>query len=320
MGTLECNDLATSFGSWRGQFSCTFAEGDWHVLCGGSGSGKSTLFQLMLGLQKPSAGAVIDNGRNLVGLAPHLRSMSFMAQFNILLPHLNIQENLELVLHDLKLTKSERSQRIEEITSLIKLDHTHLRRRPIELSGGQLSRCNFARCLLRPARWVLLDEPFAAVDRPTRIAILDWLKAWQNRTKVGILLVSHDLDDIFNVASHVTVIRSGRVIESQPLEAAISRPICATTAELLRSGIVIRQGHANFFVNAADLSLSRAINEAHPEEIDEFPLTNPKTTRIGHCLRITDLNMGIDVTVAASTEFRGSLWFNRLKKCPLKED
>jgi ABC-type sugar transport system ATPase subunit len=311
MAAVECINLTARFKNWEGIFNSKFGEGEWHVLCGASGSGKSTLFQLMLGLMRADAGILMINGINAINVPPHKRSMTFMAQYNLLLPHLTILENLDLALHDSGKSRQEKSEKIDHMIALLKLESHHLAQRPNELSGGQLSRFNLARSLLRPARWLLLDEPFAAVDRPTRLSILEWLRKWQQQTGAGILLVSHDLDDIFNVASHVTVLNDGRLLESQALSDAIQSPQHVTTATLLRAGIVIKNNQKSQFISSSHLALHPEEITCDPNFLDVIHLNNARDIRIGNSLRIIELATATDITLPASRCFTGSLWFDR---------
>lgn len=310
MGSIECRELKIKFGAWDSDFSCSFEEGSWHVICGGSGSGKSTLFQLMLGLLAPSSGDVFMDGKSVISYAPYERQMSFMAQYNILLPHLSVGDNLLLALHDSDLLTEQRVSKVKEVLESLKLDSSYFKRMPHELSGGQLSRCNLARALLRPSRWILLDEPFAAVDRPTRLSILEWLKNWQEKTGSGILLVSHDLDDVFNVATHVTVIAKGRILENQTLSSSINEPKCQTTATLLRSGAILRRNDSLVFVNSANLYLSPTQDGLNTDFSETIELPKARVVRVGNSFRIIDLTSGIDVTLPSIGDFHGRLWFD----------
>ncbi len=311
MGIIECQNLKVQLSTWEGSFSCAFQEGAWHVICGGSGSGKSTLMRTMLGLTTPISGDLLIDGKSIVMEPPHKRQMSFMAQYNLLVPHMTVKDNLSLVLHDTKLTPREKSEKIDEILVLLKLDTAHLDRLPKNLSGGQLSRCNLARAILRPARWLLLDEPFAAVDRPTRLLILDWLRGWQDHNGTGILLVSHDLDDIFNVASHVTVVSHGQVIESNTLPDAISSPQNLSTASLLRTGAIIRDGARITFVNSENLYTSPQVPDCAAHDLTEIKIPRARVVAIGKSMRVIDLSTGLDVTITSTNGFAGSLWFDK---------
>ena len=317
MGFIECKALSVRFDQWEGVFSCNFQEGEWHVICGNSGSGKSTFFQLMLGLLTPISGDILVDGASIADRAPHQRHMTFMAQYNLLLPHLSIEENLRIALHDSHFSNPEKSSQINEVLSLLKLEKKHLNRKPEELSGGQLSRCNLARALLRPARWILLDEPFSAVDRPTRLSILEWIKHWQGRTGAGVLLASHDLDDIFNVASNVTVLSCGRVLESQLLDHAIRKPLHKTTASMLRSGVIITRNQQLNFVSSAHLALEPSQLSCVPELLDKIEIENARVILIGKLLRIIELSTGTDITIPAAGDFQGCLWFDRRNTSPV---
>jgi len=250
------------------------------------------------------------NGKSLAHLAPHLRDISYMSQANALFPGISILENLMLALHDDNSSPPRKIAKINHLATMLKLDADLLTRLPSKVSGGQLSRANLARALLRPCSWLLLDEPFAAVDRQTRLSILNSLREWQVSTKAGILLVSHDLDDIFTVATDVTVIAEGKVVENSPLRDAINSPRCLSTARILRAGLTRITTSGPVFVRTDHLHTERGQVLCDEKNLDSIVLKAPQATRVGSSLRVIDLIDGTDVTLRAAGDFNGTLWFD----------
>ena len=319
MGRIDCKSLSYKTPMWQGEYSCTFGTGEWHVLCGGSGAGKSTLLHLMLGLTEPTSGDIVQDGVSLAALPPHKRQMSFMSQLNALFPGITVEDNLMLALHDSSFDIEAKKKKIGEMADHLRIRSELLERLPSKLSGGELSRCNLARALLRPCRWLLLDEPFAAVDRPTRLSILGWLREWQKNSGSGVILVSHDLDDVFTVASHVTVVENGKVIENTPISTSINRPSHTATAQLLRAGIVLQNVHGHCFVSARNIQLSRSQVPCPDEFIQSVVLQNPQVTEVGGILRIIDLATASDLSLPANGTFQGSLWFDQREMLALRD-
>ena len=311
MTQLECVSLRHETPQWSGDYSASFQSGHWHVITGKSGCGKSTFLRLLSGLLTPTDGDILVGGRSVSLLAPHQRGFSFMGQENALFPGVSILENLTLAMHDTLLNHDQKHSKIRELTSLLDLDNNLLRRSPSKLSGGQLSRCNLARALLRPCSWLLLDEPFAAVDRQTRLSILSSLREWQTKTKTGILLVSHDLDDIFTVATDVTIIADGKILENRPLISAIESPIHVSTARLLRAGIVRSIGTRTVFIRQEHLHTNRGTVGCEDRHVETIVMKTPSVTSVGKLLRIIDMDDGTDVTLSVDGEFNGTIWFDK---------
>ena len=310
MSVIECESLTFGAGNWTCEYTGTFNPGKWHIVCGESGSGKSTLLRLLTGLLRPTGGNLKLNGHGITDLAPHKRKMSFMSQENALFPGVSVFENLMLALHDAEISRAEARHAIEDLTNRLGISGEMLSRMPSALSGGQLSRCNLARALLRPATWLLLDEPFAAVDRPTRLSILGWLKNWTNASGTGIILVSHDLDDIFTVATDVTVIADGKIVENCPLTLAIESPSHVSTARLLRAGLVYEENDVTYFVPPSAIHTSKESLTCGEQITRGLPLHQPQVTKLGKGMRVIDLSTGCDLFLPWDQDFRNTLWFD----------
>jgi len=310
MYELSCSNIVFGHNSWTCDYSVSFEPQRFHMVCGTSGSGKSTLLKLIAGLAMPKSGHIKIGERTISSLPPHLRGVSFMGQQDGLFPGMSIFENLKLSFHDSKLKESLQREKILNITTSLGLEESFLNRLPSKVSGGQLSRCNLARAILRPCEWLLLDEPFAAVDRPTRLSILKWLREWQLQNTISIILVSHDLDDVFATGTHLTAIANGRIIEQAPLDVAINQPKSSDTARFLRSGLVLTKGQRNFFVSAGKIFTAKTDLNCPTEHLQCHRLESPHVTKIGNVSRIIDLSDGTDVTLSHTSEFEGNFWFD----------
>jgi ABC-type Fe3+/spermidine/putrescine transport system ATPase subunit len=317
MNTLECIRLTFNTNAWTGDYSVKFSAGEWNILCGPSGSGKSTFLNLICGLLTAKSGDVYLGSERISNWAPHLRKISYMNQVNSLFPEISILENLLLSMHRDHIETSKKKLIIETLTSELNLDTGLLERMPSQLSIGQLSRFNLARALLFPCEWLLLDEPFAAVDRTSRLKILSVIKRWQLKSGAGILLVSHDLDDIFTAATHVSVFQGGKIIEKAPLTDAIDRPTQRLTAELLRSGLIVKKNGMTSFVPCSKLFCHAPEELTASQQVEKVVLEAPQVTKIGSIMRIIDLNSTVDVTLPWNPDFNGTLWFQHQDKISL---
>ena len=173
-GVIVCKELNVSFGdrSVLDRFSLRIPDSGVTVLSGPSGCGKTTLLRVLAGLEQPRSGGV-------EGLSP--RETAFLFQDDRLLPWRTVEQHLTDVL-----PKEDRG-RASGLLALVELEGEE-NARPAALSGGMGRRLALARCLALPARLYLLDEPFAGVDLPRALRILERLK----KLPAPVLLVSHE--------------------------------------------------------------------------------------------------------------------------------
>ncbi|MGB7189443.1 MAG: ATP-binding cassette domain-containing protein [Acidobacteriaceae bacterium] len=198
----------------RGDFTlrADFAlRAQWTVLFGASGAGKTTLLRILAGLAQPQAGSIqlrgnplLDTSRNLA-LPPRQRKIGFVLQQAALFPHLTARENIAFGLHPW--TRAAREARIEELLRLFEIEAL-APRKPRQLSGGERQRIAVAQALAPRPELLLLDEPFNALDAPSRAAIIEKLRA----AAVPVLYVSHDLADAWQINAHAILLESGKII------------------------------------------------------------------------------------------------------------
>jgi osmoprotectant transport system ATP-binding protein len=190
-------------------------EGALCVLVGPSGSGKSTLLRLVNRLVEPGTGAVRVRGENVARLKPALlrRSIGYVIQSVGLFPHRSVAENIATVPRLLGWPKAKIESRIDEMLNLVRLDPGYVRARfPSELSGGQAQRVGLARALAADPDLLLMDEPFGAVDPITRRTLRSELRRIHAETGKTVLLVTHDPGEALELASHLVVLRDGRIL------------------------------------------------------------------------------------------------------------
>ena len=152
----------------------TLEPGGFNILLGTTLSGKTTLMRLMAGLEKPTAGKVLANGRDVTGLPVQKRSVAMVYQTFINYPSFTVYENIASPLKVAGLNKKEIDEKVHRFADLLKLTPM-LNRLPKELSGGQQQRTALARALVKGADLVLLDEPLANLDYKLREELRDEL-------------------------------------------------------------------------------------------------------------------------------------------------
>jgi ABC-type sugar transport system ATPase subunit len=222
----------------------TIDEGELFVVVGPSGSGKSTLLRLIAGLESPSAGSLWIDGRRADGLAAHDRDVAMVFQTPVVYPFLSVFENLAFGLRARgrarrdRETHAEQRARIEgavkETAAVLGLADM-LGRRPGTLSGGQRQRVALGRALVRRPRILLLDEPFASLDAPLRVALRTELLDLHRRLGTTMVHVTHDQAEAMVLGRRIAVLRKGRTVQSgAPLD-VYERPACRFVGEFVGS-------------------------------------------------------------------------------------
>ena len=180
-------------------------------LFGPSGSGKTSILRMIAGLMDPDEGylqvddAVWFDSKTQQQRLPQDRSVGFVFQDYALFPHLRVRENLHFAL-----PKGDSPQIVHELMQMMDL-HSLADRYPRQLSGGQQQRVALARAIVRKPRILLLDEPLAALDSSMRQTLQDFLIRLKDTYTLTIILVSHDLPELFKLAQQVCVVEQGQI-------------------------------------------------------------------------------------------------------------
>lgn len=192
----------------------TVKRGELMAVVGNSGSGKSTLLNILGGLDRPSAGSVTVDGRDLSGFSDKdfisykRDTVGFVWQNNArnLIPYLTAKQNVMLPM--MLKSGTERSDRADELLELLGLSH---RKNSVfhQLSGGEQQRVAIAIALANKPKLVLADEPTGAVDTKTASVILDIFRELQRELGVTVIIVTHDLE-LSKKIDRVVAIRDGR--------------------------------------------------------------------------------------------------------------
>lgn len=205
------------------------------ILFGASGAGKTTLLDCIAGLTPPDEGRIVAGGEVLYdqdkkqNVAAWKRRIGYVHQDLALFPHLTAEENIAYGLRGLG--ASERKARSREMLETFGIDHLR-QRRPEQISGGERQRVALARALVTEPRALLLDEPLAALDRPTKSSIVGDLRRWNQDHRVPILFVTHSGEEVFALGDEVIVLDAGRIVaQGQPHE-VMRAPRLETVAHL----------------------------------------------------------------------------------------
>jgi molybdate transport system ATP-binding protein len=205
------------------------------IVFGASGAGKTTLLDCIAGLTDPDEGRIAIGGEDLYdsekkrNIAAWKRRIGYVHQDLALFPHLTAEENVAYGLR--ALSAIERQTRSRDMLQAFRIDHLR-DRRPAQISGGERQRVALARALVTEPRALLLDEPLAALDRPTKSLLVGDLRQWNQHHRVPILFVTHNGEEVFALGDEVVMLDAGRIVaQGQPHE-VMHAPRLETVAHL----------------------------------------------------------------------------------------
>jgi osmoprotectant transport system ATP-binding protein len=204
----------------------TVRAGTTHVLLGSSGSGKSTVLRLILGLVTPDRGEVSVDGVTVTPStqAALVRRMGYVVQAGGLYPHLTARQNAALAGDAHRWPRARTLARVAALAELVGLDDDTLRLYPGELSGGQRQRVGLMRALVLDPPVLLLDEPLGALDPVIRAELQEQLRRLFAALGKTVVLVTHDLREAALLASTITLLTAGRVVQEGALADLMERP------------------------------------------------------------------------------------------------
>jgi multiple sugar transport system ATP-binding protein len=190
----------------------TIEDGEFIVLVGPSGCGKSTLLRMIAGLEEITDGSISIGDREVTELPPPERDIAMVFQNYALYPHMSVRENLGFGLSVRRTPKAETKKRVEEVASLLGLEHL-LDRKPAHLSGGQRQRVAMGRAIIREPKAFLMDEPLSNLDAKLRVGMRASLAELHARLSVTSVYVTHDQTEAMTLGHRVAVMRDGRIVQ-----------------------------------------------------------------------------------------------------------
>ncbi len=223
--------------------SFELAEGETVAVVGESGCGKSSLMKTILGLNIPTAGEVIFDGKNLAALKGRdLREYRFeigyvqQDPFGALPPFMTVQQILEepLIINGVK-NRQERLDRIRKAMDEVKLHPADdfLPKFPHMLSGGQQQRIVIARAMILAPKLIVADEPVSMLDASVRVEILRLLQALQEKYNLSVIYITHDLSTVKYFSARIFVMYAGNLIEKADTRRLLDAPLHPYTMALL---------------------------------------------------------------------------------------
>ena len=189
--------------------SMSLETGSICAVVGESGSGKTTLLRLIAGLERPDAGTITLDGKNVssdeVIVSPQERSVGFVFQNFALFPHMTVEQNIGFGVSD------DKDRRVQELLSLIEMEE-FATKYPETLSGGQEQRVALARTLATNPNLLLLDEPFSNLDSALRSDIRQEIRKIVKKIGTSMIFITHDLSDALDIADEIVFLKEGRIL------------------------------------------------------------------------------------------------------------
>jgi putative spermidine/putrescine transport system ATP-binding protein len=207
-------------------------NGELIALLGPSGCGKTTALKILGGFDRPDAGRVLVDGRDITNVPPNKRDMGMVFQAYSLFPNMDVRTNVAFGLRMRRQDKATRFKRADDLLALVGLSET-ANRYPYQLSGGQQQRVAIARALAIEPTVLLLDEPLSALDALVRAQLRAEIRALQQRLGITTLFVTHDQSEALSIADRVGVMHSGRLEQLDTPENIYRRPATPFVAEFV---------------------------------------------------------------------------------------
>ena len=257
--------LEAAFRAHIGSFGLdvVFATGgDTTAILGPSGAGKTLTLRAIAGLLRPDDGRIAVDGRALfdadagIDVPARKRRIGLVFQEYALFPHLGVVDNLAYGLRGRPRDEADRV--VRAMVDMLGLDGLETRR-PAELSGGQRQRVAVGRALAPSPDLLLLDEPFSALDAPTREALVTEFASLRSRLEMPTVLVTHDVAEAYALADRLLVLEGGRVLQAGDRDAVFHAPASPTVARLvgvrnLLAGVVVSVADGSALIDAGGLT------------------------------------------------------------------
>jgi putative spermidine/putrescine transport system ATP-binding protein len=218
--------------------SLDVASGELLALVGASGSGKTTTLRMVAGYERPDAGKILLEGRDITALPPERRRFGMVFQHYALFPHLTVGDNVAFGLEARGVGRRERNERTARALENVGLGGS-ANRQVQSLSGGEQQRVAVARALIIEPPVLLLDEPLSNLDPTLRTAMREELRSTLRGRGVTVLFVTHDQEDAFAVADRVALLRHGRLLQMGTPEDLYDRPASREVADFIGRSVLV---------------------------------------------------------------------------------
>ena len=239
------------------------ADGEFLVLVGPSGCGKSTSLRMLAGLEPVDRGAILIDGRNVVGTRARDRDVAMVFQSYALYPNMTAEENMAFALHNAKMPKDEIRRRVAEAAEVLELQPL-LDRKPAKMSGGQRQRVAMGRAIVRSPKVFCMDEPLSNLDAKLRLSTRSQIASLQRRLGTTTVYVTHDQVEAMTMGDRVAVLLDGKLQQVAPPEELYDHPVNTFVAAFIGSpgitlidGVPVRNGSAWLGAGTVEIPMQR---------------------------------------------------------------
>ncbi len=236
-------------------FSLDVERGEFVSFLGPSGCGKTTTLRMIAGFERPTAGTITVDGKDITNRPPNQRNVGMVFQSYALFPNMTVADNIGFGLKVRRRPKKDIEKRVTELLELIHLEDRG-NRYPWQLSGGQQQRIALARALAIEPQVLLLDEPLSALDAKIRIVLRKEIRAIQRQLGITTVYVTHDQEEALSLSDRVVVMSDGRIEQIGTPSQIYNFPSTAFVASFV--------GHAQPRQRRGDRRLDRAVVDRRP--------------------------------------------------------
>ena len=213
--------------------SLEIEKGELVSILGPSGCGKTTLLRIIAGLETPTEGKILINGKDCTDLPPAKRNFGIVFQSYALFPHMTVEQNILFGLNEQKhLSKKERKERCKEVLHMVDL-YEHRKKYPPQLSGGQQQRTALARAISLKPEYLLLDEPLSALDAKVRVKLRSEICRIQRQLGITTIMVTHDQEEALTMADRIVVMNNAVVEQTGTPQEIYYHPRTAFVANFI---------------------------------------------------------------------------------------
>ena len=330
---IEIENISKNLGEFfLRDISFNIRDGEYFMILGPTGAGKTILLETIAGIYRPDKGKILMDGKDITYIPPKDRNISMVYQDYMLFPHLNVEQNIAFGLKLKKTSKEIIKDKVEKNSKLLNIYHL-LHRYPGTLSGGEKQRISIARAMVIEPYALLLDEPLAALDTQTRDRLRQELKRIHSITKITIVHVTHNFEEIFSLADRVSVMNEGRIIQVGSPDDIFRKPNSEFVANfvgvenLFKGKSIVENGSAHINIDGVNIfSANRKSGEAfvsvRPEEIliSKQPFkSSARNSLKGKIARIVNSGATAKITVDAGIPFNVMITKQSLENMELKE-
>ncbi|KAF5046015.1 MAG: ATP-binding cassette domain-containing protein [Methanoculleus sp.] len=221
---LTINSVSKSLGEFSlSNVSLSIGDAEYFIVLGPTGAGKTILLETIAGIYTPDTGRIFLNGRDITDVPARERNIGMVYQDYMLFPHLTVEANVGFGLKSRRADHGFIQKKVQESAELLNISHL-LQRYPGTLSGGEQQRTAIARALVMEPEALLLDEPLSALDVKTRESLRAELARIHQATGTTIVHITHNFEEVFDLADRVAIMRGGDVVQVGTPEEIFRRP------------------------------------------------------------------------------------------------